>query len=110
MLTNHVSEFLARLDLPAAAQALGDAAIAVIREEMLTGFNPPIHQTGALMQDVCCTVQGSSVTIGNTLSYAPLVHDGTCRTPGRPYLSNGILNHAETLSQAVAQALRQQEA
>lgn len=109
MLTSRLPEFLARLDLSAAALALGDAAVAAVREEMLTGFDPPIHRTGALMQDVCCRVQGSHVTIGNTLPYAIPVHDGTCLTPGRPYLANGILNHAEPLRQALAQALRQQE-
>lgn len=109
MLTSRLPEFLLRLDLSAAAQALGDAAVATVREEMLTGFDQPIRRTGALMKDVCCTVQDSSVTIGNTLPYAISVHDGTCRTPGRPYLMNGILNHAEPLRQALAQALRQQE-
>lgn len=109
MFVSHLPEFLARLDLSAAAQSMGNAAVSAVREEMLTGFDHPVYRTGALMQDVCCTAEGNRAIIGNTLPYAVPVHDGTCRIPGRPYLTNGILNHAEPLSQAVAQALRQQE-
>lgn len=109
MFVSHLPEFLSRLDFSAAAQALGHAAVAAVQEEMLTGFGQPIRRTGALMQDVSCTTDDCRVTIGNTLPYAISVHEGTCRTPGRPYLTNGLLNHAELLRQAVVEALRQQE-
>lgn len=110
MFTSRLPEFLSRLNLTSACDALGAAAVSAVREEMLTGYGKPIYRTGALLRDVRCTVQGSRVTIGSTLPYAIPVHDGTCRMPGRPYLQDGILNHAEQLRQACAEALRQQEA
>lgn len=109
MFTTRLPEFLSRLDLSAAAAAMGDAAVSAVREEMLTGYDRPVYRTGALLKDVRCAVQGSGVTIGNTLPYAIPVHDGTCRMPCRPYLQDGILNHAELLLQACAEALRRQE-
>lgn len=110
MLTSRVPQLLSRLDFTAAAAALGAAAVSAVGEEMLTGYARPVYRTGALLKDLHCAVEGSRVTIGNSLPYATPVHEGTCRMPGRPYLQDGILNHAELLRQACAQALRQQEA
>ena len=110
MFISRLPEFLARLDLTQAAQAMGDAAVSAVRTQMLTGYDRPVHKTGALLNDVSCTVQGSTAVIGNTLPYAVPVHDGTCRTAGRPYLADGILNHADAIRRAAADALRQQEA
>lgn len=109
MFKSHLQEFLARLDLSAAAQAMGESAVSCVRAQMLQGYERPVYRTGALHDDVSFTVQGSTVTIGNTLPYAIPVHDGTCRMAGRPYLADGILNNAEMLRQAAAGALRQQE-
>lgn len=109
MLRSHLPEFLSRLDLPAAAQAMGEAAVEAVRTQMLEGYERPVYRTGALLRDVAYTLDGSTVVIGNTLPYAVPVHDGTCRMAGRPYLGDGILNHAEALQQAAAQALRHQE-
>lgn len=110
MFVSHLPEFLSRLNLSAAAEALGAAAVSAVREEMLTGYARPIYRTGALLKDVRCTVQDGRITIGSTLPYGIFVHDGTCRMPGRAYLQDGIRNHAEQLQQACAACLRQQEA
>lgn len=110
MFVSRLPEFLARLDLPQATQAMGEAAVSAVRSQMLTGYERPVYRTGALHNNVSCAVNGSTAIIGNTLPYAVPVHDGTCRMAGRPYLADGILNHAEAICQAAADTLRQQEA
>lgn len=105
MFVSHLPEFLARLDLPGAVQAMGEAAVACVRAQMLTGYERPIYRTGALHDNVTFTRDGSTVAIGSTLPYAPFVHDGTWRMPGRPYLADGILNNAASLRQAAARSL-----
>lgn len=110
MFKSHLPAFLSRLDLSSAAQAMGEAAVAAVRIQMLEGYERPVYRTGALLRDVSISVNGSTVAIGNTLPYAVPVHDGTCRMAGRPYLADGILNHAEALRQAALQALRHQVA
>lgn len=110
MFTSRLPELLARLDLPAAAQAMGEAAVAAVRAQMLEGYERPVYRTGALHDNVHFALDGATVAIGNTLPYAIPVHDGTCRMAGRPYLADGILNHADALRQAAAEALRHQVA
>ncbi|MBE5804926.1 MAG: hypothetical protein E7316_10505 [Clostridiales bacterium] len=110
MFKSHLPAFLSRLDLPSAAESMGETAVACVREQMLHGYERPVCDTGALMQDVSFAVNGNTVTIGNTLPYAVPVHEGTSRTSGRPYLAEGILNNAEALRQAAAEALRRQGA
>lgn len=105
MYISHLPEFLARLDLTSAAHAMGQAAVSAVREQMLSGYEQPIRRTGALHDDVSYTVKGTSVTIGSTLPYAPLVHDGTSRLPARPYLADGILRSADALRLAAAHSL-----
>ena len=108
MFKSRLPEFLARLNLSEVALATGEAAVAAVRETMLTGYERPIYRTGALLNDVSCAVQGATAAIGNTLPYAFPVHDGTCRMAGRPYLADGILSNAQALRNAAAQALRRQ--
>ena len=108
MLKSRLPELLARLNFPQVAQAMGDAAVSSVRETMLTGYEQPVYRTGALLKDVVCSLRDTTAAIGNTLPYAVPVHDGTCRMAGRPYLADGILNHAEALRNAAAQALRRQ--
>ena len=110
MFTSRLPDFLSRLDLPAAAQAMGKAAVSAVRAQMLEGYERPVYRTGALHNNVSFVLHGCTVTIGNTLPYAIPVHDGTCRMAGRPYLADGILNHADALQQAALETLRLQEA
>ncbi len=110
MFISRLPELLTRLDLPAAAQAMGEAAVGAVRTQMLEGYERPVYRTGALHDNVNFALDGTTVAIGNTLPYAIPVHDGTCRMAGRPYLADGILNHADALRQAAMRALRHQVA
>ena len=72
--------------LPSAARAMGEAAVQAVRAQMLTGYARPVYDTGALHADMRCRAEGASVLVGNTLPYAPAVHNGTARAAARPYL------------------------
>lgn len=110
MFKSHLPELLSRLDFSFVAQSMGEAAVSAVRTQMMEGYERPVYRTGALLRDVSFSVDGSTVCIGNTLPYAIPVHDGTCHMAGRPYLADGILNHADALRQATAEALQHQVA
>lgn len=91
--------------LPEAVRAMGASAVQAVRARMLSGYAQPVYATGALHADVRCHAEGASAIVGNTLPYAPMVHDGTARMAARPYLQEGMLGSAEALRDAAAQAL-----
>lgn len=84
---------------PEAVAAMGEAAVALVRAQMLA-CQPPIKRTGALMADVRFAQDGARGEVGNTLVYAPLVHDGTTRLPARPYLTQALLSGVPRLKSA----------
>ena len=91
--------------LPSAARAMGEAAVQAVRAQMLTGYARPVYDTGALHADMRCRAEGASVLVGNTLPYAPAVHNGTARAAARPYLQDGLLGSAEAIRDAAARTL-----
>ena len=91
--------------LPAAARAMGEAAVQAVRAQMLTGYARPVYSTGALHADVRCRTEGASVIVGSTLPYAPAVHNGTAGRAARPYLQDGLLASAQALRDAAQHAL-----
>ncbi len=92
-----VAAVLARA--PEAVAAMGEAAVALVRDQMLA-FEPPVKRTGALMADVRFAPNGARGEVGNTLAYAPLVHDGTTRLPARPYLAQALFSGVPRLKSA----------
>lgn len=95
-------------NVEAALDAMGTAAVGMIVRQMQDGYGKPIRQTGDLMRDVQYeTIAGKQVTrVGSTLDYAPFVHDGTSRMPGRPYITDGLSGKSEKLGQAAAPHLQ----
>ena len=91
--------------LPEAVRAMGASAVQAVRARMLTGYAQPVYATGALHADVRCHAEGASAIVGNTLPYAPMVHDGTARMAARPYLQDGLPGGAEAMRSAAAQVL-----
>ena len=91
--------------LPEAVRAMGASAVQAVRARMLTGYAQPVYATGALHADVRCHAEGASAIVGNTLPYAPMVHDGTARMAARPYLQDGLPGGAEAMRSADAQVL-----
>lgn len=107
-----------------ALTAMGIKAVNLILYRMRQGYGKPIRQTGDLQRDVMYEVNdgNDSVEIGNTLEYAPFVHDGHAghavyikdvgwrvlpggHTPGRPYIRDALTgNDAAEKLRKVAEA------
>lgn len=87
----------------AALTAEGITAVELITMRMQTGYGKPIWRTGALQGDVQYEVDGDQVIVGNTLEYAPYVHDGTYKMAGRAYVRDALFN--ELAQQALGDVL-----
>lgn len=103
--------------------AIGTKAVALIVRKMQHGYSDPhptrdmrgrptggthtdIRQTGDLMRDVNYEVEASApntVDVGNSMMYAPFVHEGTYKLRGRPYIKDGIMEGKAEI-QAIAEA------
>lgn len=73
------------------------------------GTHTAIRDTGDLMRDVAYAVENSkvdTVDVGNSLEYAPHVHEGTSRMVGRPYIVDAITKGADALEKVTAAYLK----
>lgn len=106
-----------------ALTAMGIRAVALIVKQMQSGYHDPhptrdsqgrptggthtdIRFTGDLMRDVNYEVEASApntVDVGNSMMYAPFVHEGTYKLRGRPYIKDGVMEGKAEI-QAVAEA------
>ena len=104
---------MAQMDgnVPAALHAMGIKAINLILRQMRQGYGKPIRITGDLQRDLNYQVDESeqTVTVGNSLKYAPYVHEGTSRMAGRPYIRDGLTgpSHAAQLQKVAEEYLKQ---
>ena len=89
-----------------ALEAMGVKAESLIVDQMQNGYRRPVRQTGNLMRDVQHEVRGSVVIVGNTLKYGPLVHEGTYKMVGRPYIRDALFNGLQELRQVASEALK----
>lgn len=93
-LTDNSKIVLDTLDgnIAAALTAMGIKGQNLVLHQMQQGYGKPIRQTGDLQRDVSFEVDEGRrvVKIGNTLYYAPFVHDGTSKMAGRPYIYDGL--------------------
>lgn len=92
---DHHAEVLANMNanISRASQAIGTQAVGMIVSQMQGGYGSPIRQTGNLMRDVNFLAEEGSkttITVGNSLFYAPFVHEGTSRMAGRPYIKDAL--------------------
>lgn len=72
--------------------AMGREAVGLIMDGMDTLYGAPIWQTGDLHRDVNYKVREAdkSVDVGNSLEYAPFVHEGTRKMKARPYITDSL--------------------
>lgn len=100
---DHSAEIKAQLarNIKTALTALGQKGVELTLDKMQIGYGRPIRQTGNLMRDVSFAVENSgqnSVDVGNSLEYAPFVHDGTYKMAGRPYLRDALIGGEKELT------------
>lgn len=97
-------------NVSAALEAMGIKAENLILRQMRQGYSKPIRQTGDLMRDVQYEVEEGlrQVRVGNTLHYAPYVHEGTYKMKGRPYIQDGLTgeSHAKQLQKVAEENLK----
>lgn len=93
-------------NVKAALAAMGIEAVGLTVTQMQSGYGKPIRQTGDLMRDVNSEVDGDVVNVGNSLGYAPFVHEGTSKLHGRPYLKDAIMNGQDRLKQVAENELK----
>lgn len=112
-------------NLDRAANAVGVAAVGMIRKQMISGYqdvhpvqkftksgtprklhkgsypHTAIRMSSALINevhfDVSHSEEGAVVTVGNTLDYALFVHDGTRYLKKRPYIYDAISKGVDRL-------------
>lgn len=79
-------------NIRAALEAMGIKGQNLVLWQMRQGYGKPIRQTGDLQRDLSYEVNKwrRVVKIGNTLYYAPFVHEGTSKMAGRPYIYDGL--------------------
>lgn len=111
-LKDNSQEVMALLEqnITAALTAMGIKAVNLILRQMRQGFGKPIRKTGDLQRDVNYTIhpETKSVDVGNSLRYAPYVHDGTDKMAARPYITNALTSDSamDSISSAAGNALR----
>jgi hypothetical protein len=96
-------------NVKAALAAMGIEAVGLTVRQMQDGYGAPIWQTGDLQRNVNSAPQNSSpdtVDVGNSLTYAPFVHEGTSRMAGRPYLKDAIMNGKDRLQKVAENELK----
>jgi HK97 gp10 family phage protein len=93
-------------NVKAALAAMGIEAAGLIVNQMERGYGSPIWQSGDLQRDVDSDPQGDVVNVGNSLEYAPFVHEGTSRMSGRPYIKDAIMNGKDRLKQVAENELK----
>ena len=110
VLTDNSAAIKTQLDgnRKAALEAMGIKAVNLILSQMESGYGKPIRRKGDLMRDVQHEVERSgegTVDVGNTLTYAPYVHEGTVRMKARHYIRDALISGTATQSlKTVAEA------
>lgn len=113
-------------NVKAALHAIGQKGVELTLGQMQSGYGKPIRQTGDLMRDVQYDMRGeNTVAIGNSLEYAPFVHEGYAghavymgenigfrvlpggHTAGRPYLRDAIMGGRGAIQSIAEQYLKQ---
>jgi predicted acyl esterase len=91
-----------------ALTAMGQAAVEITTGYMNTRYSKPIYLTGDLQRDLNFRTNESEqhVKIGNSLEYAPWVHNGTRRMVGKPYLKDAIMENRQALKEVAAEQIK----
>lgn len=88
--------------------ALGQTAVEVTVDYMQSHYGKAIRITGDLMRDVNFRVREADekVDIGNSLSYSQVVHNGSAKMAGRPYLFDAITENTDIWKEITEENMR----
>lgn len=90
-------------------EGAGEAGVAAVREAMARRYGEPIRQSGALMESIAWAAEDGRVAVGTNIPYAGLIHNGTSRKAGRPFLTDGLAagaaEMARRLGEGIAEAM-----
>lgn len=91
----------------AALNAMGQTAVEITTSYMEGKYYSPIYDTGDLIRDVNFKVLPSekAIGVGNSLNYAPWVHNGTDKMKARPYLKDAIQENRDALREVAREQL-----
>lgn len=92
-----------------ALTAIGLAAVEIATDYMQLRYDKPIYQTGDLQRDVNYKVRPDNemVDFGNSLEYAPWVHNGTAKMTARPYLLDTATENTDIWQEITEENLSQ---
>ena len=85
--------------------AAGEAGAAAVRETMERGYGEPIRRSGALMESIGWAAEDGRVAVGTNIPYGELVHNGTSRVVGRPFLADGLARGAPEMARRLGEEL-----
>ncbi len=107
---SHADEIKRRVqeNIEKALYAMGETCIEMTIDYMDVNYDTPIYDTGNLQRDVNMSVNlnDQTVSIGNSLEYAPWVHGGTRIMKSRPYLKDAIEQNIDVLEEVAAENLK----
>lgn len=130
-LTDNTHSIKAKLQdaMRAGLLAVGQEAVGMVRDQMTSGYEHPVYDTGNLARSINAQVDasGKAVTIGTNVEYAGYVHDGHAGhavffpdigeyrvvkggyTPGRPFLTDALekTENVERLQEVLADVIKQ---
>lgn len=88
--------------------ALGQAGVEVTVDYMQSHYGKAIRITGDLQRDVSSRIREADekVDIGNSLSYAIPVHNGTRKMSGRPYIFDAVTQNGDIWEQITAENMK----
>lgn len=129
--TPEISERLKRA-MEIGLLAVGQEAVGMVREKMVTGYEHKVYDTGNLARSISAEVSpnANEVTVGTNVEYAHYVHDGHAGhavffpklgdkgefrvmpggyTPGRPFMTDTFADfaNAERLVYIMADIIKQ---
>jgi hypothetical protein len=88
---------------------MGVEGLGLILDTMNKGYERPIFLTGDLQRSMAYDVDltRQEVTWGTNLEYGQAVHEGTATRAGRPFLTDGIMAHADDLREEAVMHLKE---
>lgn len=76
-----------------ALQAVGQEAVSLIRDQMLSGYKKAPYDTGNLFRSIDYDVRSeNTVAVGTNVDYGKYVHEGTYKMGARPFIRDALLS------------------